>query len=144
MRREKPSVRLPEISPLRLPLRNHPRIAVVARFLTLDSASLLSETLLGVMEGGRAEEARIHRRFGHLKIARYGELFRAAPDLMGFIDRIEGMPIEPAADRAAVTVEWVCFLAREAHPDYLKMYLSDPGRRAYALRVLREYVNRAG
>jgi hypothetical protein len=38
----RPSVRPPRISPLCLPLRNHPRFEVVARSFALDSASFAS------------------------------------------------------------------------------------------------------
>ena len=41
MRREEPPVRLPEISDLRVPLLNHPYVAVVDHFLTLDPASFV-------------------------------------------------------------------------------------------------------
>lgn len=45
-----------------------------------------SLTILATMEGGRAEEAALHRRFKHLRVGRT-EQFRPDPELMGFIGR---------------------------------------------------------
>ena len=77
---------------------------VEARRQQLESYYGQCLAVLATMPGGRAEEARLHERFGHLRIGRT-EQFQPAPDLMQFI----GRPLLVSADPEAVEpMETVC------------------------------------
>jgi hypothetical protein len=59
---------------------------VPRRLRTLRTMSPLSLELLGVVPGGRDEEAQLHREWASLRL--HGEWFRASPELIG---RIAGL-----------------------------------------------------
>jgi hypothetical protein len=73
--------------------------------------------VLGTMEGGPEDEARIHARFSHLRLGKT-EQFRPAPDLLAFVgkpllvglnpDAVEAMPSKqkPLVVQIRGSLEW--------------------------------------
>jgi hypothetical protein len=54
--------------------------------------------MLAMIPGNQSEEIKFHRQFGHLKIR--GEWFRAAPELLEFVQTIEAKKLGPFLELA--------------------------------------------
>jgi hypothetical protein len=83
---------------------------VVARLSALQTASSIPLELLASIDGDKAEEARQHRRWRHLRIR--GEWFRADEELLRYIRALAGeLAPEPDPETRAQTAKFRQVLA---------------------------------